>query len=84
MVCAMNRVKKEKGEINVFTTNVVSASIEQKDTVVVNKSNVLEEDSKKDDSSFIVRIINFFKKIFRAISQFFSRIKKFFLSLFHR
>lgn len=44
----------------------------------------IEEDSKKDDSSFIVRIINFFKKIFRAISQFFSRIKKFFLSLFHR
>ena len=43
-------VQKEKGEINVLTTNVVSASIEQKETVVVNKSNVLDEDNKKDSS----------------------------------
>lgn len=37
-------VQKEKGEINVLTTNIVSASIEQKDTVVVNKSSVIEDE----------------------------------------
>lgn len=41
-------VQKEKGEINVLTTNIVSASIEQKDTVVVNKSSVLEDETQKD------------------------------------
>ena len=41
-------VQKEKGEINALTTNVMSASIEQKDTVVVNKSSVLEEESQQE------------------------------------
>lgn len=43
-------VQKEKGEINVLTTNVVSASIEQKDTVIVNKSSVLEEESETSEA----------------------------------
>lgn len=40
--------QKGEGEINVLTTNIVSASIEQKDTAVVNKSSVFEEDKKKE------------------------------------
>lgn len=40
-------VQREKGEINVLTTNVVSASIERKDTAIVNKSSVLEENAEK-------------------------------------